>query len=119
MYFMTKFDLCNEEVDIRAKTYELWSWSCRTEVRNKKNNNNKKRTKTLEKTEKEMKTNLPSTIRLILFSFFSFFFGVSARFYLIKYAIVYISFEGRTEMSIEVLTSVSAVFTVGCMRDFS
>ena len=88
-------------------------------MRNKKNNN-KKRIKTLEKTEKEMKTNLPSTIRLIFFFFFLFFFfGVSVRFYLIKYPIVYSSFEGRTEMSIEVLTSVCAVFTVGCMRDSS
>ena len=31
----------------------------------------------------------------------------------------YISFEGRTETSIEVLTSVCAVFADGCMRDFS
>ena len=44
---------------------------------------------------------------------------MSVRFYLIKYTIVYISFEGRTETSIEVLTSVCAVFTVGCMHDFS
>ena len=44
---------------------------------------------------------------------------MSVRFYLIKYAIVYISFEGRTETFIEVLTSVCAVFTVGFMHDFS
>ena len=44
---------------------------------------------------------------------------MSVRFYLIKYAIVYISFEGRTETFIEVLTSVCAVFTVGFMYDFS
>ena len=84
----------------------------------KQENQNKKRVKTLEKTEKEMKTNLPITILLI--DFFSFFFfGVSVRFYLIKYAIVYISFEGRTETFIEVLTSVCAVFTVGFMHYFS
>ena len=79
----------------------------------KQENQNKKRIKTLEKTEKEMKTNLPITILLIDF------FGVSVRFYLIKYAIVYISFEGRTETFIEVLTSVCAVFTVGFMHYFS
>ena len=75
--------------------------------------------KTLEKTEKETKTNLPITILLI--DFFFFFFGVSVRFYLIKYAIVYISFEGRTEtfIELEVLTSVCAVFTVGFMHYFS
>ena len=75
----------------------------------------KKHIKTLEKTDKEMKTNLPTTICLIDF-FFLFFFWVSLRFYLIKYTIVFISFEGRTETSIEVLTSVC---TVGCMHDFS
>ena len=74
----------------------------------------KKHIKTLEKTDKEMKTNLPTTICLI--DFFYFFFGAFVRFYLIKYTIVYISFEGRTETSIEVLTSVCAV---GCMHDFS
>ena len=42
-----------------------------------------------------------------------------ARFYLIIYAIVYSSFEGRMETSIEVLTSECAVFVDGCMRDFS
>ena len=85
--------------------------------RSKKQEKQKKNTKTLEKTDKEMKTNLPTTICLI--DFFTFFFGVSVRFYLIKYTIVYISFEDRTETSIEVLTSVCAVFTVGCMHDFS
>ena len=40
-------------------------------------------------------------------------------FYLIKYANSSSCFEGRTERSMEVLTSVCAVFTVGRMRGFS
>ena len=63
-----------------------------------------------------MKTNLPTTICLIdWFFLFQYMHG----FYLIKYANFSTSFEGRTERSMEVLMSVCAVFTVGCMRGFS
>ena len=63
-------------------------WETRKTTTTKKKTNKDTGTKT----DKEMKTNLPTTICLI-----GFFFGVSVRFYLIKYGIVYISFEGRAE----------------------
>ena len=78
----------------------------------------KKHIKALKKTEKEMKTNLPTNI-CVIDCFFLFFFQCMHGFYLIKYAKFSICFESRTETSMEALTSVCAVFMFDCMRGFS
>ena len=81
-----------------------------SEVRNKVNKQTNKHIKTLKKTEKEMKTKLPTTICLIdCFFVLLFFFWVYTRCYLIKYVIFYISFEGWTKTSLEVLASACAI----------
>ena len=68
-----KFDPYKEKVDVRADLYKFWSKSYISEKQDKQTN---KHIKTLKKTEKEMKTNLPTTICNVFFVDYSNFLHV-------------------------------------------